>query len=90
MAIVILGQSTCVICGNTLVADDDLVMTTAFLSEGHPMWRFSDAAMHRFCFLSWPRRAEFIYYFNYTQNLHNAGILKMRDDGTIEECEPNH
>jgi hypothetical protein len=60
MAIVMRGKSTCPLCGKVLGKDDAIVGTTHFIADQNdPLWRFSDAAMHRACFDAWEHRAEF-------------------------------
>ena len=54
MALIIGGKSTCPICNHILEDGDDLVATTHFIADKtDPLWRYSDSAIHRSCFLSW-------------------------------------
>lgn len=60
MALVMRGKSTCPLCGKVLAEGDDIVGTTHFIADRNdPLWRFSDAAMHRACFEAWEHRGEF-------------------------------
>jgi hypothetical protein len=89
MTILIWGSSTCPLCNKLLSQEECLVQTTAFVEDPkHPMWRFSDACMHRDCFLIWPDRDNFISCFNDFYGSHYRGIRHMLPDGTIEEREP--
>lgn len=55
----------CAICRESLHPEEDLVVTPDFLAdESDPFWPFSDAAMHRSCFLLWDRRKRFVARFN--------------------------
>jgi hypothetical protein len=48
----------CPLCGATLAAP--IYATTHFIhDETHPLWRFSDAAMHWDCYAKWPEQVEF-------------------------------
>src|SRR5215471_19281755 len=61
MAIIITGKSACALCGQTLLAEQEIVDTPRFIADRNdPLWRFSDAAMHRTCFDAWEHRAEFV------------------------------
>ena len=59
MALMISGQSPCSICGEVLAVDDEVVGFFAFLTREHPLWRYSDSAMHAGCYAAWPERPLF-------------------------------
>jgi hypothetical protein len=60
MAIFVPRRSKCPICGEAINEDDDHVGTTHFIAdESDPLWRFSDAVMHRRCYDAWEHRDEF-------------------------------
>lgn len=89
MALIIRGKSTCALCGEVLEDGDDLFATTAFIeNRDHPLWRFSDAAMHHACFLGWSDREVFVGEFNSFYRRHYRGTRFMHSDGRIEEREP--
>src|SRR4051794_10892077 len=80
MALFLIGLTRCALCGEVLEDDDDShVATTAFIADtAHPLYRYSDAIMHRTCFLRWEHRAALV-------EAHNAspgGGPKMRADGS--------
>ena len=82
MALFFPGQTTCALCDGVLTDRDDCVGTSHFIAEGnHPLWRFSDAVMHRACFLRWDHRVAFIDAFN---TLNGTG-KRMLADGTIRD-----
>jgi hypothetical protein len=65
MAIVIRGKTMCSLCDAILSDTDDIVMFPHFISvQTHPLWRFSDSAMHRSCFAGWPQAESFRAAFN--------------------------
>jgi len=65
MAVIILGHTKCCLCGEVVLAEDAIVSSCAFLdSPEHPLWRFSDAAMHYDCFQEWPMRTMFVAEYN--------------------------
>ena len=67
MAIILRGKTECSICCNVIEGEDDIIATSHFIGdERDPLWPFSDSAMHRFCFLAWDHRAEFVAKFNRT------------------------
>ena len=76
MGIIIYGSSKCSLCGRVLHEVDDLIGFWAFIAQNaHHLWEYSDSAMHKSCFISWPHRDEFI-------ELHNQVFLKLpRADG---------
>lgn len=87
MAIVILGKTECSLCGATLSEADIVVGFPHFIwDENHPLWRFSDSAMHQGCFAGWDERETF-------REIHNRvwpEILpnhprEMQSDGSITE-----
>lgn len=60
MAIVIRGKTDCSICDCLIDADGDMVAFPHFIQDpAHPLWHFSDSAMHRACFQNWPSADEF-------------------------------
>ncbi len=82
----ILPSSTCVICDD-LLGSQEIVATSHFIADpADPLWRFSDAAMHRLCFLKWELRLPFIEKFNSTAGqvvFGNGEHHRMLTDGTI-------
>jgi hypothetical protein len=79
MAIFAPGESRCPLCGEILYEDDDRVATTAFLFPDQPLSRYSDAVMHRGCFLRWEHRVAFVKAYNDTTVIMDH---RMRADGT--------
>jgi hypothetical protein len=78
----------CAIC-NRVISDDlldkhEFVATTHFIGDSvHHLWRFSDAAMHKHCFVNWEHRQEFVQLYNDTRG--NGTDHHMSDDGEIIE-----
>jgi hypothetical protein len=59
------GAAICAICREAVHPDDDVVLTPDFLADDtDPLWRFTDAVVHRPCFLVWDRRKIFIERYN--------------------------
>jgi hypothetical protein len=83
----ILQNSRCAICDAVLGGARDLVATSAFIADrSDSLWRFSDAPMHRTCFLEWDLREQFVIRFNQTAGstvFGNGTRHHMDDDGTI-------
>jgi hypothetical protein len=51
MAIVILGKTTCLLCGKPLLQGQKTVQLSPFVAnEADPIWKFSDGAFHEECF----------------------------------------
>jgi len=79
MALFLPGESRCPLCGQVLYLEDLRVATTHFLLRGQPLHEYSDAVMHRACFLRWEHRAAFIEAYN----AHSPAMGdRMRADGT--------
>jgi hypothetical protein len=93
MAIIILSATKCPLCDKLLQANDDLVSTSHFIeSPNDPLWRYSDAAMHRQCFLAWELRSQFVSRYNQiigTITWGNGTYHHMTDDGTIQSLLRN-
>lgn len=89
MTLIFLGKTECSICGVVLEEGDDLVATTHFIADqADPLWRFSDSAMHRSCFLEWEQRQNFVQKYNDTVGTitwGNGTYHHMEDDGQISE-----
>jgi len=87
MAITLRGKSKCPICESVLEAGQELVSTTHFISSpSHPLWRYSDAAMHYNCFQTWEHREAFVSEFNDTVGRivwGNGTRHYMQGDGII-------
>jgi hypothetical protein len=59
------GRAYCALCGQTIRPSEDALTTPDFLADdSDPFWSFTDAAMHRACFLVWDRRKAFVARFN--------------------------
>jgi hypothetical protein len=59
------GTAYCALCGAAIRPDEDALITPDFLADAtDPLWRFTDAPMHRVCFLVWDQRKVFIARFN--------------------------
>lgn len=81
------GRDVCALCGEAVRPDDDAVVTPDFLADdSDPFWRFSDAIMHRPCFVVWDRRKTFIARFNEVARrfvLEDGRYQHMTGDGGI-------
>ncbi|MFZ9847620.1 MAG: hypothetical protein ACO3EE_05655 [Flavobacteriales bacterium] len=60
MALIILGQSKCPICNHLLLDDQSTLAFPAISNLNHPLWKYFDAGIHKDCFDSWIRKAEFL------------------------------
>jgi hypothetical protein len=59
------GRAVCALCGEAIRPADDAFITPDFLAaESDPLWRFSDASLHRACFLVWEHRKSFVIRYN--------------------------
>ena len=87
MALIVYGASECPLCDAVLSEGDDIIGTSHFIAdESDPLWSFSDAAMHRACFLTWPLRESFVARYNKTMGVitwGNGTYHDMQPDGTI-------
>jgi hypothetical protein len=89
MALILLGKTTCAICGAILKEGDDIFATSAGpIEPNDPLWQYQDAGMHRDCFRKWPLRDSFRQKFNEYFERQVRGMCFMREDGTVEEREP--
>jgi hypothetical protein len=89
MAIVVRGKTGCVLCETIFSATDEIVAFPHFVSEkDHPLWRFSDSAMHQSCFLGWDRATEFRSAYNeiWPRIMPNHP-RQMQLDGSIVEID---
>lgn len=81
------GTATCALCQEALPCDADAIATPDFLAdESDPFYRFSDATMHRACFLVWDRRKAFIAYYNRTARrlvADDGTYLRMTSEGDL-------
>jgi hypothetical protein len=88
MALIFRGSTPCSICGNVIANSDNIVATSHFIGdENDPLWRFSDSAMHRTCFLAWDLRQSFVATFNEIVGPMTSGngtYHEMQADGRIE------
>lgn len=86
MALIFSGKTECSICC-VVINNDDIIATTHFISDSNdPLWRFSDSAMHKSCFLNWQQRQSFIDKYNETVGKiiwGNGSYHKMEANGHI-------
>ena len=91
MALIFTGKTKCALCSEVVAASDDIVATSHFIrDQNDSLWKYSDAAFHRRCFVAWERREEFIKRFNDTVRPFVFGNGKrhfMQDDGRIIQTE---
>jgi hypothetical protein len=59
------GTALCALCREAIQPGADAVVTPDLLAdEADPFFRFSDASMHRVCFVHWEWRKAFVTHFN--------------------------
>jgi hypothetical protein len=58
MAILLLGQSRCPLCGCLLLATEHTTALPAICDTAHPLYAYFDTGFHQRCFAQWPHRAE--------------------------------
>ena len=81
MAIILRGKTICSLCGKVIQQGDHVTASTHFISDqAHPLWKFSDSAMHRECFSTWDQAAAFRALHNQTMRGHSV----MFEDGTVQ------
>jgi|SwirhisoilCB2_FD_contig_51_1937186_length_1521_multi_3_in_0_out_0_2 hypothetical protein len=57
MALLVPGQTHCMICGLIIEKEDPTVMFPAFLKNTHPLARYSEGIFHEHCFNASPDKA---------------------------------
>jgi len=81
------GIATCALCHEAISPADDVVVTPDFLADDtDPFYRFSDAVIHRACFVVWDKRKGFIAHFNRIARLlvtPDGGRLRMTSEGDL-------
>jgi hypothetical protein len=81
------GRAHCALCGKAIHPDDDAFVTPDFLAdESDEFWRFSDASVHRTCFLVWDRRKAFVARYNHTARrlvAADGSYLRMTSEGEL-------
>jgi hypothetical protein len=87
MALIIFGETRCALCDSVLTDGDDIVATTHFIADSSDrLYPYSDAALHRACFLGWRRREAFVSRYNATMGgitWGNGTYHEMQPDGSI-------
>jgi hypothetical protein len=82
MALIEFGVTQCPLCSQVISKGDQIVSTSHFIEdEADPLWAYSDAALHRVCFLNWPQRGTFISRFN------EVSRTIMSSDGKWQEMD---
>ncbi|MEN9360139.1 MAG: hypothetical protein RL095_1674 [Verrucomicrobiota bacterium] len=72
MAMISYGSTRCPLCDQIIAWGDAIFATSHFIGrDEHPLWRYSDAAMHWACYAQWEHQAEFA-------SLHFDICLKSR------------
>lgn len=75
MAVIVRGTTQCRLCRQVIAEGDDVMAFSAFVpNTKDPLWRFSDAAMHRRCFEADP----------------DARRASTRWEQTLEQTGPGH
>jgi hypothetical protein len=84
MALVILGKTTCAICGKVIERDQATIMFPAFLKTTHPLYRYSDSVMHSWCFDACPDKPELERIYSTFRAIWNS---RPRDPEAVDEME---
>ncbi|HEY6947648.1 MAG TPA: hypothetical protein VI297_02430 [Gemmatimonadales bacterium] len=83
------GSAVCALCHEALRPDEDAVVTPDFLADDtDPFYPYSDAAMHRACFIVWDRRKTFIAHFNRIAErfaAEDGSRVQMTSEGDLVE-----
>ncbi len=91
MALILPGKTECKLCHTVIKENDKVVATSHFIADPNdPLWRFSDTAMHKNCFLDWGQRQTFIEKYNRTVGSitwGNGTYHHMSDDGVISSLK---
>lgn len=86
------GRAHCALCGHTIRPGDDAFVTPDFLAdESDQFWRYSDAPVHRTCFLVWDRRKAFVARYNHTARrlvAPDGSYLRMTSEGELVRQRP--
>lgn len=87
IAIVVRGKTACSLCGRLISETDNTVMFPHFLwDDTHPLFRFSDTAMHRRCFVGWEDAKQFRMIYNTRwPEIMPTHRREMLADGSIVE-----
>lgn len=56
MALLLLGRSTCRLCGEPLRAGEDLAGLSALADTSHPLYDYFNQGFHQRCFARWEHR----------------------------------
>jgi hypothetical protein len=88
MALIVVGRTSCAICDRVLEIGDQIVATTHFIADPtDPLWPFSDACMHKWCFLHWDQRQSFVSRYNaiFSNYSSASGMFRqMEEDGIVK------
>lgn len=92
MAMIALGVTRCPLCDEVIEEGHAIVATSHFIADSSDsLWRYSDAAFHKSCFLAWERREEFVDRYNAVMGYsHLGGRLQhyMDHEGNIHSSDP--
>ena len=58
MALISLGQSTCALCGQLLMPDEELTGLPPMSDTSHPLYPYFDGGFHLQCFENWDKKEE--------------------------------
>ena len=83
MAQIILGVSTCVLCGR--VIKKDFVGFPAFLPVTHRFGEYSDGVFHRKCFYAWKDHEEFLGLYNRFCEIWDSRPSELKTPEGIDE-----
>jgi hypothetical protein len=56
MALILLGKSSCLLCGRLLLEGEPLTALPAIADTTHPLYHYFDAGFHQTCFDQWDGR----------------------------------
>ena len=85
MALIVPGKTKCPICKGVFDGQTRTIGFPHFIREPeHPLWEYSDSAMHLACFLDWPKADAFrLAFAEASKVMHPRFPQTMLADGSI-------
>jgi hypothetical protein len=83
MALIFLGQSKCMICGNILEEGEEVVGLPPISNTAHQLYKYFDSGIHSKCFETWDKKNE-------VKSLIKAEKEKFKNSDHFKKIVANH
>jgi hypothetical protein len=85
MALFFSGKTTCLLCGEILQTETEILGFPAFIPKSHSLSEYSEGVFHRNCYENWGRKDEFALLYKKYCEIWNSRPAHLKSLKEIED-----